>query len=157
MEVDAHFNRILPLMLLPTGQYCLHEGGNHFVTGGALPSDSETYDDFSWSKERFEEHLWEKLVHFFPSFDRLKIVNGWAGFYAVNTLDGNAILGEWPELDGLYLANGFSGHGFQQCHAVGRYIAELMLGNEPFMDLSIFSPQRVLDNTAVFENPLRII
>ena len=157
IEVDSHFDSILPLMLLPTGQYCLHEGAGHFVTGGALPSDPETYDDFSWSQERFEEHLWEKLIHFFPSLDRLKIVNGWAGFYAVNSLDGNAILGEWPTLKGLYLINGFSGHGFQQSHAVSRYLAELILDEAPFLDLSIFSPQRILDNSPVFENPLRII
>lgn len=157
VQVDAQFDKLLPLTILPTGQYCYHEGGSNFVTGGALPSDPETYDDFSWSKERFEEQLWEKLVHYFPSFDRLKIMNGWAGYYAVSTLDGNAFLGEWPELEGLYLVNGFSGHGFQQCHAVGRYLAELILGKTPFMDLSIFSPQRILDNQPVFENPLRII
>lgn len=157
VEVDADVDQILPLAVLPSGVYCYHEGGNHFVVGGSLPSDPETYDDFSWSKERFEEQLWEKLVHFFPTFDRLKVVNGWAGFYAVNTFDGNAILGEWPELTGLFLANGFSGHGFQQAHAVGRYIAELILDQTPFMDLSIFSPRRILENKPVFENPLRII
>jgi glycine/D-amino acid oxidase-like deaminating enzyme len=35
------------------------------------------------------------------------------------TLDANAILGEWPEREGLFLANGFSGHGRQQAPAVG--------------------------------------
>lgn len=157
IEIDEKYEHILPMMLLPTGQYCLHEGGGHFVTGGALPSDPETYDDFSWSHERFEEHLWEKLIRFFPNFDRLKLVNGWSGYYAVNQLDGNAILGEWPELDGLFLINGFSGHGFQQSHAVGRYLAELLLEETPFLDLSIFSPQRILNHAPVFENPLRII
>lgn len=157
IEVDQSFDKILPLTILPTGQYLHHEGGNHFVTGGALPSDPETYDDLSWSKHRFEEELWEKLLTYFPTLDRLKVVNGYAGYYAVNTLDGNAILGEWPELEGFYLANGFSGHGFQQSHAVGRYLAELIVGERPFLDLSIFSPQRILDNQPVFENPLRII
>jgi len=31
-------------------------------------------------------------------------MRGWAGLYAVNTLDANAIIGEWPELMGFYLA-----------------------------------------------------
>ena len=85
------------------------------------------------------------------------MTGGWAGLYAVNTLDGNAILGEWPELGGLYLANGFSGHGFQQCHAVGRYLAELILGVDPALDLSVFTPQRILENKPIFESAQRII
>lgn len=157
VEVEEKFEHILPMMILPNGMYLHHEGAGHFIVGGSLPSDPETYDDFSWSLPRFEAHLWEQLLPFFPSFDRLKVVNGWAGFYAVNTLDGNAILGEWPEMQGLYLANGFSGHGFQQCHAVGRYLAELILQEPHELDLSRFSPRRILENTAVYENPLRII
>ncbi|MEM9776004.1 MAG: FAD-binding oxidoreductase [Chloroflexota bacterium] len=151
------FDDILPMLLLPTGQYLLHEGGNHFVTGGAGPSDPETTTDFGWSKARFEEHFWERLIHFVPSFDRLKLLNGWAGLYAINDFDGNAILGEWPEIKGLYLANGFSGHGFQQCHGVGRYISDLILGSSLELDLSIFSPIRILENAPVFENPARLI
>jgi len=92
-----------------------------------------------------------------PEFDRLKILRGWAALYEVNTLDGNAILGEWPALQGFFLANGFSGHGFQQCHAVGRYIAELILGREPALDLSVFSPGRILENKPVFESRRKII
>ena len=92
-----------------------------------------------------------------PEFDRLKILRGWAGLYEVNTLDGNAILGEWPEVQGFFLANGFSGHGFQHCHAAGRYLAELMLGWQPVLDLSIFSPGRILENKPVFESRRKII
>ncbi len=157
IETPLHFDHILPALLLPSGQYCFHEAGGHFTAGGSRSDDPITYDDFSWSKTRFEEHLWAGFVKYLPDFDRLKVTQGWAGLYAVNTFDGNAILGEWPELKGLFLANGFSGHGFQQSHAVGRYLAELILGQPPTLDLSIFSPQRILDNKPVFENPRKII
>lgn len=151
------FDEILPMILLPNGQYVFHEGGNNHVTGGAQPNDPVSYTDFTWSRERFEEALWEGLATHIPDFDRLKVISGWAGLYAINTFDGNAILGEWPELTGYYCANGFSGHGFQQCHAVGRYLAELILGQKPELDLSAFSPQRLFDNKPVFENPARLI
>jgi len=82
--------------------------------------------DFTWDDKRFMEILWPELAEFVPSFDTLKLIRGWAGLYAVNMLDGNAILGEWPEVKGFYLANGFSGHGLQQAPAVGRYISELI-------------------------------
>ena len=157
IETEIHFDEILPMLLLPTGQYVLHEGGNNFVTGGALPDDPITDSDFNYDITRFEGRLWEQLINFIPAFDKLKVIQGWAGLYAVNQFDGNAFLGAWPEVNGLFLANGFSGHGFQQCHGVGRYLAECILGNTPVLDLSLFSPQRLLDNAPVFENPSRII
>ena len=127
------------------------------MCGKSLPDDPITYDDFTWERQKFEELLWPELVELIPAFDRLKVTRGWAGLYEVNTFDGNAILGEWPELKGLFLANGFSGHGFQQCHAVGRYLAELITDRPPTLDLSIFSPQRILENKPVFEGKRRII
>jgi glycine/D-amino acid oxidase-like deaminating enzyme len=156
LETNAQPDGILPALFFPTGLYLIHENGGHFMLGKSLPDDPIGYE-FSWDRQRFVDLLWPELVEYIPSFDRLKVTRGWAGLYAVNTLDGNAILGEWPELRGFYLANGFSGHGFQQCHAVGRYLAELMLGRRPTLDLSIFSPQRILDNKPVFESKRKII
>ena len=95
-----------------------------------------------------------ELAEFVPAFDTAKLVRGWAGLYAVNTLDGNAILGEWPELKGLFLANGFSGHGLQQAPAVARYISELILGQPPTLDLSIFGPERILEKRPLSEGGL---
>ncbi len=98
--------------------------------------------------------LWPELAEFVPAFDTLKLVRGWAGLYAVNTLDGNAILGEWPEIKGFFLANGFSGHGLQQPPAVGRYMSELILGRQPTLDLSIFRPERILEKKPLNESGL---
>ena len=103
---------------------------------------------------RFREILWPELAEFVPAFDTLRLVRGWAGLYAVNTFDGNAILGEWPEIKGLYLANGFSGHGLQQAPAVGRYLSESITGRSLSLDLSPFSPQRILENRPLSEEGL---
>jgi FAD-dependent oxidoreductase domain-containing protein 1 len=157
VQISRTFDEILPMLLLPNGQYLFHEGAGNYEVGGAQPDDLITYDDFSYSKANFEEYMWEGFVKYLPDFDRLKVVSGWGGLYAMNTLDHNAILGEWPTLKGYYCANGFSGHGFQQCFAVGRYLAEMVLGEEHVLDLSIFSPQRILENKPVYENPARLI
>jgi len=143
----------LPLTVLPSGLYFRSETGGLILLGKSLPDDPVGFD-FRWDDKRFLELLWPELAEFVPAFDRLKLVRGWAGLYAVNTLDGNAILGQWPELEGLYLANGFSGHGLQQGPAVGRYLSELILEKPLSLDLSIFSPQRILDNRALSENGL---
>ena len=143
----------LPLTVLPTGMYFRTETGGHILLGKSMDEDPVGFD-FTWDDKRFTENLWFELAEFVPAFDTLKLVRGWAGLYAVNTLDSNAILGEWPDMQGLYLANGFSGHGLQQAPAVGRYLAELITGKAPQLDLSIFHPQRILENRPLSEGGL---
>jgi FAD-dependent oxidoreductase domain-containing protein 1 len=140
----------LPLTILPSGLYFRTETGNLILLGKSMDDDPVGFR-FTWDEKRFTELLWPELAEFVPAWDTLKVVRGWAGLYAVNTLDGNAILGEWPELKGFYLANGFSGHGLQQGPAVGRYISELILGLKPALDLSAFSPERILENKPLSE------
>ena len=140
----------LPLTILPSGLYFRTETGGLILIGKSMDED-QTGINFNWDPKRFTDRIWPEIWDFVPAFDRLKLIRGWAGLYAVNTLDANAILGEWPELKGFYLANGFSGHGVQQAPAVGRYLTELILGKEHALDLSIFTPQRILDNKPVGE------
>jgi glycine/D-amino acid oxidase-like deaminating enzyme len=156
IETDVQPAGTLPLLFMPSGLYVIHERESLFMVGKSLPDDPIGYS-FEWEPRLFEELLWPELVENIPAFDRLKVTRGWAGLYAVNSMDGNAILGEWPELAGFFLANGFSGHGFQQCHAVGRYLAEQILEQPLTLDLSIFSPQRILDHKPVFESQRKLI
>lgn len=143
----------LPLTTLPSGIYFRTETGGVILLGKSMSDDPVGFD-FNWDRERFTERLWPELVTLVPSFDRLKLVRGWAGLYAENTFDGNAILGEWPDCKGFYLANGFSGHGLQQAPAVGRYLSRLILDRKPVLDLSIFNPARILENKPLIEKGL---
>ncbi|NNG02052.1 MAG: FAD-binding oxidoreductase [Desulfobacteraceae bacterium] len=140
----------LPLTVLPSGLFFRSETGGLILLGKSMTEDPVGFN-FSWDDKRFMEVLWPELAEFVPAFEALKLVRGWAGLYAVNTLDSNAILGEWPELKGFYLANGFSGHGLQQAPAVGRYLSELILRNPHKLDLSTFSPNRILDRRPLSE------
>ncbi len=147
---------IYPLTVFPSGLYLIQEHGNKFMCGKSLDSDPVGFD-FTWGHHQFMEFLWPELVEYVPAFDQLKIVSGWAGLYDVNRFDGNVFLGEWPDLEGFLLVSGFSGHGFQQCHAMGRYLAETIRQVEVFLDLSIFSPRRVLENKPVFEGHGKLV
>jgi glycine/D-amino acid oxidase-like deaminating enzyme len=140
----------LPLTYLPSGMYFRTETGGLILLGKSMSEDPVGIS-FSWDEKRFYDLLWEELAEFVPEFAELKLVRGWAGLYAMNTLDQNAILGEWPELEGLFLANGFSGHGLQQAPAVGRYISELITRQAHALDLSMFSPGRILKNQPLRE------
>jgi FAD-dependent oxidoreductase domain-containing protein 1 len=156
LQTTVEPQEIYPLTVFPSGMYLIQEHGNRFTCAKSVDEDPIGFD-FVWNRENFINHLWEELVDYVPSFDRLKLVSGWAGLYAVNHFDGNVILGEWPGLEGFLLVNGFSGHGFQQCHAIGRYLAETIRGVDPFLDLSIFSPRRILENKPVFEGHGKLV
>jgi len=143
----------LPLTILPSGLYFRSETGSLLLCGKSMADDPKEID-FTWNQQRFRDILWPELAEFVPAFDRLKILRGWAGLYAVNTFDGNAIIGEWPEIKGLFLANGFSGHGLQQAPAVGRYLAEIITGTPCSLDLSRFGAERILEGRPLSETGL---
>lgn len=139
------------LTVLPSGLYMAKETGGLMFVSKTMAEDPIGFD-FTWDEKRFMEVIWPELAEFIPQLETLKLIRGWAGLYAVNTLDANAIIGEWPEIKGFYLVNGFSGHGFQQAAAVGRHMSELLMGTQTTMDLSVFGPERVLENQPISVN-----
>ncbi len=148
------FEYDLPFTFHPHGQWFRHESGKQVLTGR---DRNETPGfRFDWDRQYFEEELWPRLAHLVPSFERLKLMRGWGGLYAVNKLDHNALLGVYPGTDGLYVAGGFSGHGLMQSPAAGKGMSELIrTGRYETIDLSplgldrIFTERRVLEE-AVF-------
>jgi glycine/D-amino acid oxidase-like deaminating enzyme len=150
VKPETPLQRPIPLVIAPSGLYFRSETGGMVLVGRSMEEDPAGFD-FGWEWKRFTEWLWPELVQIVPSFESLKLVRGWAGLYEVNRLDSNAILGAWPGMEGLYLINGFSGHGLQQSPAAGRYLAELILQRTPTLDLSCFSPQRILENRPLGE------
>ena len=120
--------RDCPLVIDPTGLYFRPEGAG-FITGiSPPPEDDPDCLDFDVEYDLFEERIWPILAARVPAFEAIKQTRAWAGHYAVNTVDQNAILGPHPEVGNFYFANGFSGHGIQQAPAVGRALSELMVG-----------------------------
>lgn len=147
----------MPSTYLPSGVYVIPERDGTFMMAWSTEVDPVGFDFTPAPRSRFYDVIWPELVSTLPSFDRLEVVGSWAGLYAQNHFDANAIIGEWPGVDALFLATGFSGHGFQQCHAVGRHLGELITGREPSIDLSRLGPDRLLSGEPVFEHAGRII
>jgi glycine/D-amino acid oxidase-like deaminating enzyme len=141
----------LPLTFHPSGLYLRSESGNLILCGKSLAEDPVAFD-FNWERERFMDVIWPELAAFVPAFESLKLVRGWAGLYEVNTLDHNALIGPWPELEGLYLCNGFSGHGLMQGPAVGEHLAERLTGRRTTLDLAVFAPERILRECPITES-----
>lgn len=135
-----------PLIIDPSGIWMRPEHGQ-WLTATVPTSDGPcAADDFDPDHPLWEDEIWPALYNRSEGFGEAKLVRFWAGHYAYNTLDQNAILGRNPLVANLYHANGFSGHGLQQAPAVGRGLAEQILtGDWQTLDLSPLGMQRVLD------------
>ena len=154
---DVEGSDSLPSVFLPSGVYVIPEHDGTFLIAWSTDEDPVGFDFTPAPRAKFYDVIWPELASSLPAFDRLEVVRSWAGLYAQNRLDANAIIGEWPGIGGLYQATGFSGHGFQQCHAVGRHLAELITGRGPSLDLSRLGPERILASMPLLEHAGRII
>ncbi len=143
----------LPLTIDPSGVHMRQDGPTTYLAG--CPADPDLpveFDDFAMDHDRWESHVWPIIATRIPQFEAIKTVTEWAGHYAYNTLDQNAILGPHPELENFLFQNGFSGHGLQQSPAMGRGVAEwLTYGAYRSLDLSPFGYERIISNKPLLE------
>jgi len=143
----------LPLTIDPSGVHFRQDGPQTYLAGcPADPDPAVAYGDFTMDHGRWESHVWPIIATRIPQFEAIKVVTEWAGHYAYNTLDQNAILGRHPEIANFVFQNGFSGHGLQQSPAVGRGVSEVLTyGSYRSLDLAPFSYERVLENAPMIE------
>lgn len=77
-----------------------------------------------------------------PAFADIRIASAWSCFYEM-TPDDHPILGRVPDVEGLYIAAGFSGHGFMHAPATAQLIVEEMLdGRATTIDITDLSLDR---------------
>ena len=114
--------------------YYFHKEGDGVLTGmGGRDERASFSTDVD---HRFiEDELLPTAVRVFPPIERAGVANMWAGLYEM-TPDRHPIVGPAP-VAGLFLANGFSGHGFQHAPIVGKLLAELIVeGRAHTVDIS---------------------
>ena len=89
----------------------------------------------------YENAVRRGLRERYPGLADFELVRGFAGPYDV-TPDWNPIVGPCPEVDGLYLAVGWSGHGFKLSPAVGEVVAAEISGRTPPIDVNALRAER---------------
>ena len=109
--------------------YCRSYGGRQMLVsegtaGELLDAPSNEPGDVSMD---LVADIGAQVAERFPSYDSAGLASSWTGVYDV-TPDWNPVLGPVPGLPGLVVAFGFSGHGFKLSPAVGRAIAQTVLG-----------------------------
>jgi len=155
-KADQPLDRELPLTIDPSGVHVREMGGGSYQAGGHLEVDpAADFDDFVMDQDFWESHVWPVLATRIPQFEAIKVTNEWAGHYAMNTFDQNAVVGPHNEVENFIFLNGFSGHGLQQSPAMGRGTAEwLTYGEFRSIDLSAFSYDRIINNDPIIEKAI---
>ena len=151
-DAETPLDRDLPLTIDPSGVHMRSDGA--YYLAGCPPDDDPAvdYDDFGQDHGIWEEKAWPVIAMRIPQFEAIKLVNSWAGHYAFNTFDHNAILGPHTEVGNFIFVNGFSGHGFQQSPAMGRGTSELIAyGEYRTLDLTPFNYARIAENRPFVE------
>ena len=140
--VDRSAARVPPshIMVIDFGTtFYFHREGAGVLFGMGDPDETPTFDTtVQWD---FAPKVIEVAMTRLPALGEASISHAWAGLYEM-TPDGNPIIGAVPQVPGLYLINGFSGHGFQHSPAAGRIVADLIAGSDPGVDLSPFALER---------------
>lgn len=111
------------------------------VLMGMPPRDAVVTYDTTVDDRWIADELVPAAVAVLPALEEAGIATAWTGLYEM-TPDRHAILGPVAGLDGLQLAVGFSGHGFQHAPIVGKVIAELITGAPPTVDVSSLNLER---------------
>jgi glycine/D-amino acid oxidase-like deaminating enzyme len=90
-----------------------------------------------WARERLERRM--------PVYRERADAGELVGLYTM-TPDGQAVIGELAGARGLFVASGFSGHGFKLAPSIGEGVAQLVCGQPvSAFDPAFFAPERFTD------------
>jgi sarcosine oxidase subunit beta len=118
-----------------------HFAAKQLADGRILASDLAATGDPEAGRALWLGHVREVANDLLPRLTYVSFSILVTGFYDV-TPDNQPVLGAVDGLPGLYLAAGFSGHGFMLAPAVGRRIADAIRGEAPDEALEEFSYSR---------------
>ncbi|MDX6580389.1 MAG: hypothetical protein QOJ47_1938 [Gaiellales bacterium] len=109
--------------------------------GRLLASDLVAVGDPASARAGWLLHVQEVIDELLPELAQIELPTVVSGPYDA-TPDSQPIVDAVGPDDGLFVAAGFSGHGFMLAPAIGRRVAGLVLGQHPDPDLASFSLAR---------------
>jgi sarcosine oxidase subunit beta len=142
----AAIRRESPMTIDFNSSFYFHPEGDGLLFGMGDAEQSESQEAVvDWS---VLERIVPRAAERWPPLLEARVKTGWAGLYE-NTPDSQPLVG--PLQDGLWVAAGFSGHGFMMGPVIGDWLAQWMTTGGPPVDLSSFSPNRFSDGHFVPE------
>jgi sarcosine oxidase, subunit beta len=163
LPIETEFHQVAILRnapdMQPSGCACIDSGSATYfrpdgqdktLVGdfyGTRPIDPDNFPQRP-SGESLET-LIERACLRLPKLENAEVMRGVTGVYDM-TPDSRPLLGEIPEIRGLYACAGFSGMGFKISPAVGLVMSELVLdGASASVDISAFRPQRFAEGQPI--------
>ncbi len=145
------FPRTAPMIIDMSNGFHFRPEARGFLLAWNDPTETPGYKtDFD---PAFIEKILVRAANRVPCFESVPInpKRAWAGLYEM-TPDHHPILGPAPQISGLFLANGFSGHGVMHAPATGKILSDLILrGKTELIDASLLSLQRFAEGRMIEE------
>lgn len=114
-------------------------------TGQMLIGSSRQFDaDGNEAEMQIVDRMVRRAVEYLPSLDRLLAIRVWTGYRAA-TPDKLPLIGPSHGCDRIWLATGHEGLGITTSLGTGQLLADLLLGREPEIPASPYSPKRFAD------------
>jgi len=133
------------------GFYARPESGAS-VLAGVLEEEVEQIvspDNFNQGVDfDFVQRVGALWAHRYPQAGDAEIRGGYASLYDI-TPDWQPVLGAIAGVEGLYVAAGFSGHGFKLSPALGDCLAAVLCGGVPEIDITAFAPTRFAEGRLI--------
>jgi glycine/D-amino acid oxidase-like deaminating enzyme len=154
-----HFRAFLPALKEKWGEIKLRAGRafvDELTTSASWKADKPT--PFERTRvldpapdEGLLDQVMKDAADLFPQLQDARPIERWAGMIDV-TPDEIPVLGSIAAMPGLFVATGFSGHGFGIGPAAGYLMAQLAVGERPLVDLQPFRFARFAEGD-VTRNP----
>ena len=145
LEPPATFGRLeIVIEDLIQGFYVRPEAGGT-VLAGVLEEEAEEIvqpEAFNHGVDfDFVDRVGRMWAHRYPGAANAQVRRGYASLYDV-TPDWQPVLGSVDQIAGLYVAAGFSGHGFKLSPALGEVLTAVVSGEPPPVDIGMFHLSR---------------
>ena len=98
--------------------------------------------------QRFTQGLMQQLSAQWPVFAKAQVAQSWAGYIDM-TPDEIPVIAPIIAQPGLFMATGFSGHGFGIGPGAGELMADLIMGRNPVVDPTPFRFERFSDGSPI--------
>ena len=122
--------------------FYFHPEGEGVLFGMSDPNTPADYDTaVDWS---FLDRIIAVAERRWPPLLEARVKTAWAGLYE-NTPDFQPLIG--PLQPGLWIAAGFSGHGFMMAPVIGRWLSSWITEGAVTADLGAFAPDRFAAGT----------
>lgn len=152
-EANPQFSPEQPFVILPDARAYARPEGNRLLFGfreresvSVHPFDlPDTMNGLTFKQDA---NGWQTLMEgapdmslYIPLIEQIQISNYVRGL-SNYTPDGNFVLGEYPGLTGFIAATGCAGAGIAMSGGIARLIADLIMGQRPYIDPTPHKIQR---------------